>query len=118
MNTQGGQDTNEGIRSGAGGTAQGGEAVRQRQRLLLGLSERHLKLVLQAFSKEEQHTLDAPSTGPGDAPAPPQTEGGGGSGGGCTGACGYNRPCAHQYVGIYQSCMVENGRLIPHASYS
>ena len=34
-----------------------------------------------------------------------------------TGACGYNRPCAHQYVGKYQSCMVENGRLIPHASY-
>ena len=23
-----------------------------------------------------------------------------------TGACGYNRPCAHQYVGKYQSCMV------------
>ena len=22
------------------------------------------------------------------------------------GACGYNRPCAHQYVGKYQSCMV------------
>ena len=22
---------------------------------------------------------------------------------------GYNRPCAHQYVGKYQSCMVENG---------
>ena len=34
-----------------------------------------------------------------------------------TGACGYNRPCAHQYVGKSQSCMVENGRLIPHASY-
>ena len=34
-----------------------------------------------------------------------------------TGACGYNRPCAHQYVGKYQSCMVENRRLIPHASY-
>ena len=32
-----------------------------------------------------------------------------------TGACGYNRPCAHQYVGKSQSCMVENGRLIPHA---
>ena len=32
------------------------------------------------------------------------------------GACGYNRPCAQQYVGTYQSCMVENGRLIPHAS--
>ena len=23
-----------------------------------------------------------------------------------TGACGYNRPCAHQYVGKYQSCMI------------
>ena len=23
-----------------------------------------------------------------------------------TGACGYNRPCAHQYVGKSQSCMV------------
>ena len=23
-----------------------------------------------------------------------------------TGACGYNRPCAQQYVGKYQSCMV------------
>ena len=34
-----------------------------------------------------------------------------------TGACGYNRPCAHQYVGKSQSCMVESGRLIPHASY-
>jgi len=33
-----------------------------------------------------------------------------------TGACGYNRPCAHKYVGKYQSCMVQNGRLIPHAS--
>ena len=32
------------------------------------------------------------------------------------GACGYNRPCAHKYVGKYQSCMVQNGRLIPHAS--
>ena len=32
-----------------------------------------------------------------------------------TGACGYNRPCAHQYVGKYQSCMVQNGRLYPHA---
>ena len=35
-----------------------------------------------------------------------------------TGACGYNRPCAHQYVGKSQSCMVENDRLIPHASYT
>ena len=33
-----------------------------------------------------------------------------------TGACGYNRPCAHQYIGKSQSCMVENGRLILHAS--
>ena len=32
------------------------------------------------------------------------------------GACGYDRPCAHQYVGKSQSCMLENGRLIPHAS--
>ena len=23
-----------------------------------------------------------------------------------TGACGYNRPCAHHYIGKYQSCMV------------
>ena len=35
-----------------------------------------------------------------------------------TGACGYNRPCAHQYIGKSQSCMVDNGRLIPHAPYS
>ena len=27
--------------------------------------------------------------------------------------CGYNRPCAHQYVGKSQSCMVQNGRFIP-----
>ena len=33
-----------------------------------------------------------------------------------TGACGYNRPCAHQYVGKSQSVMLRNGRLIPHAS--
>ena len=32
-------------------------------------------------------------------------------------ACGYNRPCAHQYVCKSQSCMVQNGRLYPHASY-
>ena len=32
-----------------------------------------------------------------------------------TGACGYNRPCAHQYVGKSQSCMVISGRLIVHA---
>ena len=31
------------------------------------------------------------------------------------GACGYNRPCAHQYVGKSQSCMVQNDRLILHA---
>ena len=31
---------------------------------------------------------------------------------GRTGVCGYNRPCAHQHVGKYQSCMVENGRFI------
>ena len=41
-----------------------------------------------------------------------------GAGSGSTGACGYNRPRAHQYVGKSQSCMVENGRLIPHASYT
>eukprot|EP01048_Picozoa_sp_COSAG05_P014606 COSAG05_NODE_1672_length_4303_cov_1.823026_3_plen_457_part_00 len=35
---------------------------------------------------------------------------------GSTGACVYNLSCAHQYVGKYQSCMVFNGRLIPHAS--
>ena len=29
---------------------------------------------------------------------PPQTD--------QTGACGYNRSCAHKYVGKYQSCMV------------
>eukprot|EP01048_Picozoa_sp_COSAG05_P008413 COSAG05_NODE_639_length_8156_cov_122.162840_9_plen_162_part_00 len=34
-----------------------------------------------------------------------------------TGACPYNRPCAHQYVGEYQSCMVETGRFIPRASH-
>ena len=34
-----------------------------------------------------------------------------------TGACGYNRPCAHQYVCKSQSCMVQNDRLITHASY-
>ena len=32
-----------------------------------------------------------------------------------TGACPYNRPCAHQYVGKSQSCMVIKGRLIVHA---
>ena len=32
--------------------------------------------------------------------------GGGGAPPASTGACGYNRPCAHQYVGKYQSCMV------------
>ena len=33
-------------------------------------------------------------------------------------SCGYNRPCAHQYVAKYQSCMVETGRFISHASYT
>ena len=28
-----------------------------------------------------------------------------------------HRPCAHQCVGKYQSCMVHNGRLLPRASY-
>jgi len=34
------------------------------------------------------------------------------------GACGYNggHACAQQYVGKSHSCMVQNGRLIPHAS--
>ena len=32
-----------------------------------------------------------------------------------TGAWQYNRPCAHQYVGKSQSCMVTSGRLIRHA---
>ena len=32
-----------------------------------------------------------------------------------TGACPYNRPCAQQYVGKSQSCMVIKGRLIVHA---
>ena len=32
-----------------------------------------------------------------------------------TGACPYNRPCAQQYVGQSQSCMVISGRLIVHA---
>ena len=41
-----------------------------------------------------------------NAPVPP-----------ATGACGHNRPCAQQYVGKSQSCMISNGRLIPHASY-
>ena len=31
------------------------------------------------------------------------------------GAWPYNRPCAQQYVGKYQSCMVRSGRLIVHA---
>ena len=31
------------------------------------------------------------------------------------GACAINRPCAQQYVGKYQSCMVISGRLIAHA---
>ena len=35
-----------------------------------------------------------------------------------TGACGYNRPCAHPILCKYQSCMVYNGRIIQHASYS
>ena len=32
-----------------------------------------------------------------------------------TGACPYNRPCAQQYIGKYQSCMVISGRLIVRA---
>ena len=32
-----------------------------------------------------------------------------------TGAWPYNRPCAHQYVGKSQSCMVISGRLIVRA---
>ena len=32
-----------------------------------------------------------------------------------TGACTINRPCAQQFVGKYQSCMVISGRLIVHA---
>ena len=32
-----------------------------------------------------------------------------------TGAWPYNRPCAQQYVGKSQSCMVISGRLIVHA---
>ena len=32
-----------------------------------------------------------------------------------TGACPYNRPCAQQYVGKSQACMVISGRLIVHA---
>ena len=32
-----------------------------------------------------------------------------------TGACIINRPCAQQYVGKSQSCMVISGRLIVHA---
>ena len=32
-----------------------------------------------------------------------------------TGACPYNRPCAQQYVGKSQSCMVISGRLLVHA---
>ena len=31
-----------------------------------------------------------------------------------TGAWPYNRPCAQQYVGKSQSCMVTSGRLIVH----
>ena len=30
-------------------------------------------------------------------------------------ACTINRPCAQQFVGKYQSCMVTSGRLIVHA---
>ena len=33
----------------------------------------------------------------------------------CPGAWPYNRPCAQQYVGKSQSCMVISGRLIVHA---
>ena len=32
------------------------------------------------------------------------------------GACTINRPCAQQYVGKYQSCMVISGRFIVHAA--
>ena len=35
-----------------------------------------------------------------------------------TGACTINRPCAQQYVGKSQSCMVISGRLIVHAPVS
>ena len=34
---------------------------------------------------------------------------------GATGACTINRPCAQQYVGKSQSCMLISGRLIVHA---
>ena len=34
---------------------------------------------------------------------------------GSTGACTINRPCAQQYVGKSQSCMVISGRLSVHA---
>ena len=30
---------------------------------------------------------------------------------------GFNKVCAQQYVGKYQSCMVRNGRLIVHAKF-
>eukprot|EP01048_Picozoa_sp_COSAG05_P002474 COSAG05_NODE_102_length_19076_cov_21.766612_6_plen_86_part_00 len=33
-----------------------------------------------------------------------------------TGACGYNRPCAHQYVGKSQSCMVQSRRSVRFGS--
>ena len=39
----------------------------------------------------------------------------GGGGGRITGACTINRPCAQQYVGKSQSCVVISGRLIVHA---
>ena len=43
------------------------------------------------------------------------SRGGSGGGGANAGAWPYNRPCAQQYVGKSQSCMVISGRLIVHA---
>ena len=57
----------------------------------------HMAPALKQQRTKQQQASDSPS----DKPA--------------TGAWPYNRPCAQQFVGKYQSCMVIIGRLIGHA---
>jgi len=57
--------------------------------------------------------LDVAAATAGGSHAPRRGVSSGGSS--CTGACTLNRPCAQQYVGKSQSCMVTSGRLIVRA---
>ena len=49
------------------------------------------------------------------APGAPIVSANSGTQCGTVGACTLNRPCAQQYVGKSQSCMVISGRLMVHA---